>query len=240
MVKSAYSSGIPAIGVGPGNTPALIDKSADVRMAVSSILMSKTFDNGVVCASEQAVVCHQDLYEEVKAEFVTRGAHILSKDEAQLLGAIIIDPKRGSVDPAIVGQSAEKIAQYAGFTVPASTKVLIAEVDRIEDDEPFAHEKLSPVLALYRCASFDEGAKMAASLVALGGYGHTSVLYVDEKRRRGRHLQRPGQDSRVLVNMPASQGAIGDICNFRLEPSLTLGCGWGPPPSARTSDPSTF
>ncbi len=229
MVKSAYSSGIPAIGVGPGNTPALIDKSADVRMAVSSILMSKTFDNGVVCASEQAVICHDELYEAVKAEFVGRGAHILDKDEKLLLGAVLIDPKRGSVVPAIVGQSAEKIAEFAGFSVPSSTKVLIAEVDRIEDAEPFAHEKLSPVLALYRCPDFDTGSQMAASLVALGGYGHTSVLYIDEKEKaKVDTYSTLVKTSRVLVNMPASQGAIGDIYNFRLEPSLTLGCGsWG-------------
>ncbi|HPK47466.1 MAG TPA: bifunctional acetaldehyde-CoA/alcohol dehydrogenase [Sphaerochaeta sp.] len=229
MVKSAYSSGIPAIGVGPGNTPALLDKSADIRMAVSSILMSKTFDNGVVCASEQSVICHNDIYDAVKAEFASRGAYFLNNEEAELLRSVIIDPKRGTVTPAIVGQNAARVAEYAGFSVPDTAKVLIAEVDRIEDDEPFAHEKLSPVLGMYRCQSFDEGATMAASLVALGGYGHTSVLYIDElEREKVAAFSALVKTSRILVNMPASQGAIGDIYNFRLEPSLTLGCGsWG-------------
>jgi acetaldehyde dehydrogenase/alcohol dehydrogenase len=229
MVKSAYSSGKPAIGVGAGNTPALIDSSADIKMAVASILMSKTFDNGVVCASEQSIICHKDIYDEMKRELAKEGAYFLSKEETDKLRAVIIDPKRGTVNPAIVGQKAATIAQIAGFTVDSKTKVLIGEVERIAADEPFAHEKLSPVLGMYRCDNFGQGADMAARLIAMGGFGHTSVLYCDEKAQD--KINAYGESmktSRVLVNMPASQGAIGDIYNFRLEPSLTLGCGsWG-------------
>lgn len=229
MVKSAYSSGVPAIGVGPGNTPALLDKSADIKMAVSSILMSKTFDNGVVCASEQAVICHKDIYEEVKAEFLHRGAYFLNKKETEALRTIILDPKRGTVNPAIVGQSASTIATLAGFSVPPTAKVLLAEIETIEASEPFAHEKLSPILAVYRCDNFGDGTAKAAKLVELGGFGHTSVLYIDEKEtEKVDTFSKNVKTSRVLINMPASQGAIGDIYNFRLEPSLTLGCGsWG-------------
>ncbi len=229
MVKSAYSSGIPAIGVGPGNTPALLDKSADIKMAVSSVLMSKTFDNGVVCASEQAIICHKDIYSAVKQEFSSRGAYFLSPEEVAKLRLVILDPKRNSVNAAIVGQSAEKVAQIAGFTVPKHTKVLIGEVTSVEATEPFAHEKLSPILAMYTCDNFGEGTAMAAKLVVLGGFGHTSVLYIDEEEQeKVNAFSRTVKTSRVLINMPASQGAIGDIYNFRLEPSLTLGCGsWG-------------
>ncbi|MGB4406817.1 MAG: bifunctional acetaldehyde-CoA/alcohol dehydrogenase [Sphaerochaeta sp.] len=229
MVKSAYSSGIPAIGVGPGNTPALLDKSADIKMAVSSVLMSKTFDNGVVCASEQAIIVHKDIYDAVKQEFASRGAYVLSPDEMDKLRLVILDPKRNTVNAAIVGQSAQKVAQIAGFSVPKNTKVLIGEVTSVEVDEPFAHEKLSPILALYKCDNFGEGTAMAAKLVALGGFGHTSVLYIDEgQQEKINAFSRTVKTSRVLINMPASQGAIGDIYNFRLEPSLTLGCGsWG-------------
>ncbi|HKL58738.1 MAG TPA: bifunctional acetaldehyde-CoA/alcohol dehydrogenase [Sphaerochaeta sp.] len=229
MVKSAYSSGIPAIGVGPGNTPALLDKSADIKMAVSSILMSKTFDNGVVCASEQAIICHKDIYSAVKEEFSSRGAYFLTPDEVAKLRLVILDPKRNSVNAAIVGQSALKVAQIAGFTVPKHTKVLIGEVTSVEASESFAHEKLSPILAMYKCDNFGEGTTMAAKLVALGGFGHTSVLYIDEgEQEKVNAFSRTVKTSRVLINMPASQGAIGDIYNFRLEPSLTLGCGsWG-------------
>ena len=229
MVKSAYSSGKPAIGVGAGNTPALLDKNCNIKMAVASILMSKTFDNGVVCASEQAIVCHKDIYSEVKKELKEQGAHFLTKDELKLLEPIILDPERGTVNPKIVGQPAAKIAEIAGFTVPASTKVLIGEVKRIAVDEPFAHEKLSPVLGMYTCDNFGEGCAMAAQLIALGGFGHTSVLYCDEKEQdKIDTYGKTVKTSRILINMPASQGAIGDIYNFRLEPSLTLGCGsWG-------------
>ena len=229
MVKSAYSSGKPAIGVGAGNTPALIDKSANIKMAVSSILMSKTFDNGVVCASEQSVIVNQEIYDAVKKEFKARGAHFLTKDEMSKLEPIILDPQRGTVNPKIVGQSAANIAKIAGFEVDPKTKVLIGEVSKIAVDEPFAHEKLSPVLGMYKCHNFGEGADMAARLVALGGFGHTSVLYIDEKEKdKVDAYGRAVKTSRILINMPASQGAIGDIYNFRLEPSLTLGCGsWG-------------
>ena len=229
MVKSAYSSGKPAIGVGAGNTPALIDESANLKMAVASILMSKTFDNGMICASEQSIICHKNVYKEVKKLLKEEGAHFLSKEELNALSPIILDPKRGSVNPQIVGQSAEKIASIAGFTVPKGTKVLIGEVKKIALDEPFAHEKLSPVLGMYECSTFEEGSEMAAKLISMGGFGHTSVLYCDEKEDdKVNAYGKIVKTSRVLINMPASQGAIGDIYNFRLEPSLTLGCGrWG-------------
>ncbi len=229
MVKSAYSSGKPAIGVGAGNTPALLDKSCNIKMAVASILMSKTFDNGVVCASEQCIIAHKDIYQEVKKELKEQGAHFLTKDEMAKLSPIILDPQRGSVNPKIVGQPAYKIAEIAGFSVPKNTKVLIGEVKKVAAEEPFAHEKLSPVLGMYSCDNFGEGAMMAAQLIALGGFGHTSVLYIDEKEQdKIDTYGKTVKTSRVLINMPASQGAIGDIYNFRLEPSLTLGCGsWG-------------
>lgn len=229
MVKSAYSSGKPAIGVGAGNTPALIEKSANIKMAVASILMSKTFDNGVVCASEQCIIAHKDIYDEVKKELAEQGAHFLTKDEMGKLSPIILDPQRGSVNPKIVGQSAYTIAQIAGFEVPKATKVLIGEISKVEASEPFAHEKLSPVLGMYKCNNFGEGTAMASQLIALGGFGHTSVLYIDEKEKEKIDTYgKAVKTSRVLINMPASQGAIGDIYNFRLEPSLTLGCGsWG-------------
>lgn len=229
MVKSAYSSGKPAIGVGAGNTPALLDKSCNIKMAVASILMSKTFDNGVVCASEQALVVHKDIYAEVKKTLKEEGAHFLNKEEQALLAPIILDPQRGTVNPKIVGQPAYKIAEIAGFSVPKSTKVLIGEVKKVDVAEPFAHEKLSPVLGMYSCNNYGEGCMMAAQLIALGGFGHTSVLYIDEKEQdKIDNYGKTVKTSRVLVNMPASQGAIGDLYNFRLEPSLTLGCGsWG-------------
>ena len=229
MVKAAYSSGKPAIGVGAGNTPALIDKSANLKMAVASILMSKTFDNGMICASEQSIVCHKDVYKEVKKLLKEEGAHFLSKEEIEKLSPIILDPQRGTVNPKIVGQPAYRIAEIAGFSVPKSTKVLIGEVKKIEQSEPFAHEKLSPVLGMYECNNFGEGAAMAAKLIAMGGFGHTSVLYCNEQEQdKVDAFGKAVKTSRVLINMPASQGAIGDIYNFRLEPSLTLGCGsWG-------------
>lgn len=229
MVKAAYSSGRPAIGVGAGNTPALMDETADVKMAVNSILMSKTFDNGVVCASEQSVIVHKSLYEEVKKEFQERGAVILNKDQVQKLRKVILDPERGTINPDIVGQKASKIAEIAGFSVPDESKVLIGEVTEISHSEPMAHEKLSPCLALYSCESFDEGLEMARELVILGGIGHTSVLYTNTNNQdRIRKFGEEIKTGRILVNMPSSQGAIGDIYNFRLEPSLTLGCGsWG-------------
>lgn len=229
MVKAAYSSGKPAIGVGAGNTPAVIDETADIKMAVNSILISKTFDNGVVCASEQSVIVHKNLYAAVKKEFSVRGGYLLDAKELKAVQDIIIDKKRGTVNPAIVGQSAATIAGLAGLSVPEQAKVLIGEVKEVTAAEPFAHEKLSPCLALYSCEDFEDGLDKARRLVELGGFGHTSVLYTDLQNQD--RIKRYGdvvKTGRVLVNMPASQGAIGDIYNFRLEPSLTLGCGsWG-------------
>ena len=227
MVKAAYSSGKPAIGVGAGNTPAVIDETADVRMAVSSILMSKTFDNGVICASEQSAVVVRAVYEAVKQEFIARGAVILTPEQRQKVGGILL--KKGGINPDIVGQSAEKIAAMAGFKVPPMTKILIGEVEKVCRDEPFAYEKLSPVLALYGADDFTAAFDKALALVEFGGIGHTAVLYTDPARRdRVDAFGLRMKTGRVLVNMPSSQGAIGDIYNFRLEPSLTLGCGsWG-------------
>lgn len=227
MVKAAYSSGKPAIGVGAGNTPAVIDESADVRLAVSSILMSKTFDNGVICASEQSVIVVRALYEAVKQEFAARGAVLLTEEQRQKLAVVLL--KKGGINPDIVGQPAVKIASLAGFKVPPLTKVLIAEIQDVGESEPFSFEKLSPVLALYGAADFNAALDKALTLVEFGGIGHTAVLYTDPARRD--HIEAFGariKTGRVLVNMPSSQGAIGDIYNFRLEPSLTLGCGsWG-------------
>ena len=227
MVKAAYSCGKPAIGVGAGNTPAVIDELADVRMAVSSILMSKTFDNGMICASEQSVIVVRALYEAVRQEFIARGAVILTPEQRDKLGAILL--KKGGINADIVGQPAAKIAALAGFKVPPLTKVLIAEVEKIGTEEPFSYEKLSPVLALYAAESFTVAVEKARALVEFGGIGHTSVLYTDPARRdRIETFSARVKTGRVLVNMPSSHGAIGDIYNFRLEPSLTLGCGsWG-------------
>ncbi|NMB90890.1 MAG: bifunctional acetaldehyde-CoA/alcohol dehydrogenase, partial [Chloroflexi bacterium] len=229
MVKAAYSSGKPAIGVGAGNTPALLDETADIRMAVNSIIMSKTFDNGVVCASEQCVIVHQDIYPHVIDTFKRRDGYLLSPAEKEQVAQILLDPKQGTVNPMIVGQPAVKIAAMAGLQVPESTKVLIGEFNEVSIDEPFAHEKLSPLLGLMKCSSFEEGVNLARRLVELGGVGHTSVLYTDPMNQE--RINRFGavvKTGRVLINMPSSQGAIGDIYNFRLEPSLTLGCGsWG-------------
>lgn len=228
MVKAAYSSGKPAIGVGAGNTPAVIDETANIKLAVNSILLSKNFDHGVICASEQSVVVVKDIYETVKTEFILRGAHMCNKKETNLLRKIIVTPE-GKLNANIVGQAAYKIAKMAGFEVPETTKVLIAEVTEISDAEPFAHEKLSPTLAMYKAEDFDDAVTKARLLVELGGIGHTSVLYThtqnDERITKYGQIMKTG---RILVNQPASQGAIGDVFNFRLEPSLTLGCGsWG-------------
>ena len=227
MVKSAYSSGKPALGVGAGNTPALIDETADIQMAVSSILMSKTFDNGMICASEQSVTAVKDVYDAVKAEFAKRGAYILTpKEKEKLAKVIMID---GHLNAAIVGQPAYKIAEMAKISVPEETKVLIAECTKVGAEEPFSAEKLSPVLAMYKADDFKSGTDLAKALVSHGGKGHTSVLYTnpqnDDRIKYFGHLMITG---RVMINCPSSQGAIGDIYNFRLEPSLTLGCGsWG-------------
>ncbi|MGL4473543.1 MAG: bifunctional acetaldehyde-CoA/alcohol dehydrogenase, partial [Shewanella sp.] len=228
MVKAAYSSGKPAIGVGAGNTPIVIDKTADIKRAVSSILMSKTFDNGVVCASEQAVIVVDSIYEQVKERFATHGGYILSKDETAAMQQVIL--KNGSLNADIVGQSAATIAQMAGFDVPRWTKVLIGEVTDIGDSEAFAHEKLSPLLGMYRAIDFNDAMDKAEALVALGGIGHTSGLYTDQDTQTER-VHAFGfrmKTARILINTPASQGGIGDLYNFKLAPSLTLGCGsWG-------------
>ncbi len=227
MVKAAYSSGKPAVGVGAGNTPAIIDETAHIKMAVSSILMSKTFDNGVICASEQSVTVVDEVYEEVKKEFDDRGAYILSAAEKKKVAKVIIVD--GHVNPQIVGQPAYKIAKLAGVTVPKETKVLIAEVDKVGTVEPFSYEKLSPTLAMYKAKDFKEAVAKAVKLVKFGGIGHTSVLYTDQiNTERRDYFGAKMKAGRILVNMPSSQGAIGDIYNFKLSPSLTLGCGsWG-------------
>lgn len=227
MVKSAYSSGKPALGVGAGNTPAIIDETADIKTAVSSILMSKTFDNGMICASEQSVVVHKDVYDEVKKEFEYRGAYLLNKKEKDKVARTII--QNGKLNAAIVGQPAYKIAELAGVKVPQDTKVLIGEVEKIGDDEPFSYEKLSPVLAMYKVKDFETAVSYAAELIHFAGRGHTSVLYTAEHNAdRITHFSNMLDTGRILVNTPASQGGIGDLYNFRLDPSLTLGCGsWG-------------
>jgi acetaldehyde dehydrogenase/alcohol dehydrogenase len=228
MVRAAYSSGKPAIGVGPGNTPVIIDETADLKMAVSSILLSKTFDNGVICASEQSVIVIDRIYEEAKREFQKRGAYILNAEEAEKVRSIIL--KNDTLNPAIVGQSACRIADMAGFDIPPVVKVLIGEVESTELDEPFSREKLSPILAMYRVKNFNEALFRAIRLVELGGFGHTSVLYTDQIKSKDRVRQFGSvmKTGRTIINMPSSHGAIGDIYNFKLAPSLTLGCGtWG-------------
>ena len=227
MVKAAYSSGKPALGVGAGNTPAIIDETADLEMAVSYILMSKTFDNGMICASEQSVIAIKSVYEKVRAEFVKRGAYLLDDKEANKLSKIILTPK--GVNAEIVGQPAVKIAKMAGINVPEYTKVLLAEQTSTDVSNPFAHEKLSPILTLYKADNFEEAVDKALVLVELGGMGHTSVLYTDTRKQdRVDYFAKKLPTGRLLINSPSSQGGIGDLFNFRLEPSLTLGCGsWG-------------
>ena len=229
MVKAAYSSGRPALGVGAGNTPAIIDESAHIKMAVNSILLSKTFDNGVICASEQSIVVLEQVYDEVKRELAERGAYILKGEEIDKVRNIILNEK-GGLNADMVGQSAYKIAKMAGVNVPESAKVLVGEVTSVELEEPFSHEKLSPVLAMYKAKSFEEALDKADRLIELGGMGHTSVLYTDQLKNRDRVLTfgERMKTARTLINMPAAQGAIGDLFNFKLAPSLTLGCGsWG-------------
>lgn len=229
MVKAAYSSGRPALGVGAGNTPAVIDETADIEMAVSSILMSKTFDNGVICASEQSILVVEEKYEEVKKELAYRGAYILKGEEIDKVRKIILNEK-GGLNANMVGQSAYNIAKMAGVTVPENAKVLVGEVTSVELEEPFSHEKLSPVLAMYKVKNFEEGLVKAERLIELGGLGHTSILYTDEIKCKDRIMKfgHKMKTARTLINMPASQGAIGDLFNFKLAPSLTLGCGsWG-------------
>ncbi|MGM9553547.1 MAG: iron-containing alcohol dehydrogenase, partial [Faecousia sp.] len=228
MVKAAYSSGKPALGVGPGNTPAVIDESADILLAVSSIIHSKTFDNGMICASEQSVVVADGIYDRVKEEFVKRGCYFLNAEECgKVRSTMIIN---GALNAKIVGQSAHTIAALAGVEVPENTKILIGEVTSTDLSEAFAHEKLSPVLAMYRAADFEDALNKADTLVKDGGYGHTASVYLDEvgaKEKLAVFAARM-KACRILVNTPSAQGGIGDLYNFKLTPSLTLGCGsWG-------------
>ena len=227
MVKAAYSSGKPALGVGAGNTPAIIDDTADIKMAVNSIIHSKTFDNGMICASEQSVTVLEKVYEAVKKEFAFRGCYFLKEDEIEKVRKTIII--NGALNAKIVGQKAHTIAKLAGVEVPESTKILIGEVENVHIEEEFAHEKLSPVLAMYKAKTFDEAIEKAEQLVADGGYGHTASLFVNvnEKEKMEKHAAAM-KTCRILINTPSSQGGIGDIYNFKLQPSLTLGCGsWG-------------
>jgi acetaldehyde dehydrogenase / alcohol dehydrogenase len=227
MVKAAYSSGNPSLGVGAGNTPAAIDETADIKMAVSSILLSKTFDNGTICASEQAVVAIDSIYEPLKQEFIARGAYFLQGEELDKIRNLMV--KDGHINAQIVGQSVAKIAELANINIPEGTKVLIGEIDRVGEEEPFSWEKLSPILGLYRAANFEEVVAKAEELIIFGGRGHTSVLYTNPSNRdRIDYFESHVSTGRVLINTPSSQGAIGDLYNFKLDPSLTLGCGtWG-------------
>lgn len=228
MVKAAYSSGKPALGVGAGNTPAIIDESADILLAVNSIIHSKTFDNGMICASEQSVIVHESIYEKVKKEFIDRGCHVCNKEETDKLRATILI--NGALNAKIVGQKPVTIAKLAGFDVPESTKILIGEAESVAIEEPLAHEKLSPVLTMYKGTSFEDQIKKAEQLVADGGYGHTSSLYINlgTGQEKIKVFEAAMKTCRILINTPASQGGIGDIYNFALAPSLTLGCGsWG-------------
>ena len=228
MVKAAYSSGKPALGVGAGNTPAIIDSSADVLLAVSSIIHSKTFDNGMICASEQSVIILEDIYDKVKDEFAKRGCYFLKGNELDKVRKTIII--NGALNAKIVGQSAAKIAELSGVTVPQGTKILIGEVESVEISEEFAHEKLSPVLAMYKAVDFEDALQKAEQLVADGGYGHTSSIYLNEvtEREKLSEFSARMKTCRILLNTPSSHGGIGDLYNFKLAPSLTLGCGsWG-------------
>ncbi len=228
MVKAAYSSGKPALGVGAGNTPAIIDETADILLAVNSIIHSKTFDNGMICASEQSVIVHKNVYDAVKEEFAARGCYFLKENEIEKVRKTIII--NGALNAKIVGQKAAKIAELAGVTVPEGTKILIGEVESVELSEEFAHEKLSPVLAMYKAKDIQDAFEKAEHLIADGGYGHTSSIYLNaitEKEKLAEFGERM-KTCRILVNTPSSQGGIGDLYNFKLAPSLTLGCGsWG-------------
>ena len=228
MVKAAYSSGKPALGVGAGNTPAIIDDSADILLAVNSIIHSKTFDNGMICASEQSVIVLDSIYDEVKNEFAARGCYFLNPEETEKVRKTILI--NGALNAKIVGQSAHKIASLADVTVPAGTKILIGEVESVELSEEFAHEKLSPVLAMYRASTFEDAVEKAEHLVADGGYGHTSSVYLNEITEGAKLslFASRMKTCRILLNTPSAQGGIGDLYNFKLAPSLTLGCGsWG-------------
>ena len=228
MVKAAYSSGKPALGVGAGNVPAVIDSSADIKLAVSSIIHSKTFDNGMICASEQSVIIMDDIYEAVRAEFLARGCYILNEDECEKVRKTILI--NGALNAKIVGQSAHTIAALAGVEVPESAKILIGEVESTDISEEFAHEKLSPVLAMYRASSFEDALDKADTLVRDGGIGHTASLYVDTVTSRAKldAFADRMKACRIVVNTPSAHGGIGDLYNFKMTPSLTLGCGsWG-------------
>ncbi len=228
MVKAAYSSGKPAIGVGPGNVPAIIHETADIKMAVSSVILSKTFDNGMICASEQSVIVMNSIYEEVKKEFIIRGAYILNKEETEKVKKIIL--VNGNVNAKIVGQTPQKIGEMAGIQVPAWAKILVGEVQSVELEEPFSHEKLSPILAMYKVKTYEEALTKAERLVELGGFGHTSSLYINtiKCKEEVEKFSNNMKTGRTIINMPSAQGGIGDIYNFKLAPSLTLGCGsWG-------------
>ena len=228
MVKAAYSSGKPALGVGAGNTPAIIDETADIVLAVNSIIHSKTFDNGMICASEQSVIVHQNIYDAVKAEFADRGCYFLDPEETEKVRKTIII--NGSLNAKIVGQPAAKIAALAGVTVPTGTKIIIGEVESVDISEEFAHEKLSPVLAMYKATDIHDAFDKAEHLIADGGYGHTSSIYLNEVTEQAKleEFTSRMKPCRILVNTPSSHGGIGDLYNFKLAPSLTLGCGsWG-------------
>ena len=228
MVKAAYSSGKPALGVGAGNTPAIIDDSADILLAVNSVIHSKTFDNGMICASEQSVIVLESIYDAVKAEFAARGCYFLDPAETEKVRKTIII--NGALNAKIVGQRAAKIAEIAGVTVPAGTKILIGEVESVELSEEFAHEKLSPVLAMYKAKTFEEALDKADKLVEDGGFGHTASLYINEVTQKEKlaAYEARMRTCRILVNTPSAHGGIGDLYNFKLAPSLTLGCGsWG-------------
>ena len=228
MVKAAYSSGKPALGVGPGNTPAVIDESADIVLAVNSIIHSKTFDNGMICASEQSVIVSDKIYDRVREEFMRRGCYLLNAEETEKVRKTIII--NGALNAKIVGQSAHTIAQLAGIDVAKNTKILIGEVESVDLSEEFAHEKLSPVLAMYKASSFDDAVSKAYRLIEDGGLGHTSSLYINTviEKEKIEKFYNIMKTCRVLINTPSSQGGIGDIYNFKLAPSLTLGCGtWG-------------
>ena len=228
MVKSAYSSGKPALGVGAGNTPAIIDESADIILAVNSIIHSKTFDNGMICASEQSVIVLDKVYDAVKAEFAKRGCYILNSEEIEKVRKTIII--NGALNAKIVGQSAYNIAKLAGVEVPETAKILIGEVESVDLSEEFAHEKLSPLLAMYKAKDFEDALAKAKQLIADGGLGHTSSLYINTltQKEKIEEFYSNMKTCRVLINTPSSQGGIGDLYNFKLAPSLTLGCGsWG-------------
>ena len=228
MVKAAYSSGKPALGVGAGNTPAIIDSTADVILAVNSIIHSKTFDNGMICASEQSVIVDSSVYKQVKEEFTKRGCHFLNKTELDKVRKTIII--NGSLNAKIVGQSAYNIGKLSGIEVPENTKILIGEVTSVDLSEEFAHEKLSPVLAMYKAKDFDDAISKAERLIADGGFGHTSSIYINAATENDKlaRFEETMKTCRILINTPSSQGGIGDLYNFKLAPSLTLGCGsWG-------------